>query len=143
MKKMLLCVLLMTSCSFNTYTLQKYSCENHFTLSSDFRHKYEDNDYFSFISDGYLDVYYDNNKEGNNCHYYLKYKDGTTIDEWGNSVTTSSSITINTKTIKNMSFKFDLYNSPTIDYIIISNLIYGNKEYHLIYVGRYIYSANG
>ncbi len=135
--------LLCTGCSFNTFSNNRAFCENHFSLTSDFNKVYVDEgNYLDFLStNSYIDTYYYKNDNGFNIHYYLEFLDGSVVDKWGNYEIHASFLNASFPDDTEMSFEFSYYNSPTIDYILISPIEIDNNVHHLVYSARYYYSS--
>ncbi len=135
---------LFSSCSFKDRAFKEVRCENLFTLVSDFDHRYPNqDDYMLFLKNGYYETFYYKQENGFDCHYRLEYQNGYVIDEWGNYMSDGKVIEVYFAYQHNKTLTFSYYHSPTIDFHIIDTLKYNDKEYKIVYQGRYIITSKG
>ena len=139
-----LILLLISGCQFQDSSSKVVLCENYFVLTSDFNHRFPDQDnYMVFIKNGYYETFYSNQKNGYNCHYYLEFMNGDYLDEWGTYFCDGVSLTISFSKLGEKKLTFCNYASSTIDFHLIDTMNYDGKEYFLVYQARYLYSAKG
>lgn len=137
-------VIFTTSCTFKGYSTNMYLCENMFFLTNDFNKRFpEQGNYFDFIKSSYVFMYYYDDLNNNNFHYFLEYKDDTIIDEWGTYETDGKNVHVFLNNGNKLDFVYSYYNSPTIDYILLGKITHNENSYHLVYNALYLYSTKG
>ena len=120
------------------------SCENIFTLVSDFNKRFpEQGDYMEFILIGSYKTYYYPQENGCTCHYHLEFRTGEIIDDWGTYSSDGHTLLMEFPNAGVRAPVFTLYHSPTIDFFLVDELEFGGKTYNVVYQARYWASARG
>ena len=141
---LLLLVVPLSGCSYDSIHENKMMIENHFTLVGDtfnwFPHQ---PDYFDFLKSGYIDTYCYPDENGYTVHYFMEYLKEGVVEDYGTYDFEDGMLHLSLNTLGNKYLTFNHSQYTTVDYLLVGTITYEKFYYYLVYEARYQITAKG